>query len=143
MTTRPTSIEDYLRRYRDRNSGNSQLEGLQECWDDAYAEGRAEVAVRCKDAYAAGYAYGMAKKIEQSNAEQSAEHPDTRRLINELYHDRARLRKVVADAVALAKLAENTIDMLRKTATVKTADGISSSLVLGSLSQFQDTHGDD
>jgi hypothetical protein len=136
MTTRPTSIADYLSRYRGKGPVKNPLEALQECWDDAYAQGRA-------GGYVAGHDDGMSKKIELSKAGQSAEHPDTRRLINELYHDRARLEKVVADAVALAELAEDTIDMLRKTATVKAADGINSALVLGSLSQFQDTHADD
>jgi hypothetical protein len=138
MTTRPTSIEDYLRRYWDGDPGNSPLEALQECWDDAYAQGRA-------DGYAAGHDDGMSKKIgiEMGKAEQSAEHPDTRRLINELYHDRARLEKVVADAVALAQLAADTIEMLHRTATVKEADDIDPALVLGSLSQFQDTHAGD
>jgi hypothetical protein len=96
------------------------------------------------DSYGNGYANGMVVGLAKAQnkalsatltgiplADQSSA-TRTNQLLNELYHDRARLERVVKDAVALAKSSATALQWLNKEPEH-----------VGFLRQFVDTHESD
>jgi hypothetical protein len=79
-----------------------------------------------------GYGFGKqdgAREVAQA-AQVAEDSSDRKRLLNELYHDRARLERAVKDAVDLCETAMQLEETTRD----------DSEYVLGLLQQFVDTH---
>jgi hypothetical protein len=65
----------------------------------------------------------------------------TEQLLNELYHDRARLEKVVAEAASLVDLGHNLL-LARQQGKDPSIVG-DEDYILGHMAEFVDTHGDE
>jgi hypothetical protein len=86
--------------------------------------------------------FGRMQRFVADQADRIAERDQTdkltKQLLNELYHDRARLEKVVQDAVAVIQKAYNQMFDIDTTSVIENEWHYT----MGQMSQFVDTHGD-
>jgi len=110
------------------------------------AEIEAARAAGFKEGHAAAYGSLMAEQFRKvtdaARAQIDVDGKVGKQLLNELYHDRARLERVVKDAVHLTKAAERFINNEEGNVDEGGAP-VTLDLIMGWLTQFRDTHGTD